>query len=157
MREENLVRQFQNDTNHLKIRKLVDEQVCATLSDRRKILELASLSVIESIRDNPEKYSFLIRNAPTMYTIPDFNPYFMFGQPYMHQQIQQKAYFTEDYVAMLSEDANNLLERLAKVVADEIINEYTVSKSTSRSLPTFLPTSIDFSSNGETTKGLDTE
>jgi hypothetical protein len=92
-----------------------------------------------------------------MNTIPDFNPYFMFGRPHMHQQIQHRAYFTEDYIAMLSEDANNLLERLAKVVEDEIINNYAVSKSTSLSLPTFLPTSRDFSSNEEATKGLDTE
>jgi hypothetical protein len=51
MREENLVRQLQNSTEYLKIRKLVDEQVRAILSVRRKILELASLSVIEAIRD----------------------------------------------------------------------------------------------------------
>jgi hypothetical protein len=158
MKEENLVRQLQNNTEYLKIRKLVDEQVRATLSDRRKILELASLSIIESIRSNPEKYSFLIHNAtPTTNTIPDFNSYFMFGQPHMRQQIQQKAYFTEDYIAMLSEDADNLLERLAKVVEDEIINDYVVDKSPSHSLPAFLPTSGDFSSNEEATKGLDTE
>jgi hypothetical protein len=58
---------------------------------------------------------------------------------------------------MLSEDANNLLERLAKVVEEKVINDYTVSKPTSLSLPTFLLTDRDFSSNEGATKGLDTE
>ncbi len=59
MREENLVRQFQNNWDYLKIKKIVDERVHHALSDGRRILELAALSLIDSIRDNPEKYSYI--------------------------------------------------------------------------------------------------
>jgi len=133
MREENLVRQFQNNTDYLKIKKTVDERAHATLSDRRKILELASLSVIESIRDNPEKYGSLIRyNAPSTsiigYTFPDF-PFFLYGQQSPLQQIQQKVYFIEDYVAMLTEDANKVLEKLVKELGIQIIDKYAVTAS----------------------------
>jgi len=134
MREENLVRQFQNNPDYLKIKKIIDEQVRATLYDRRKILEFASLSVLEAIRDDREKYSSFIRyNASSTstidFTFPDF-PFFLYGQRRQQpqQRIQSKLYFIEDYVAMLS-------DKLAKEVVDEVINEYVVGEPPQPSLP----------------------
>jgi hypothetical protein len=163
MREENLVRQFRNNADYHKIREIIDERVHQALSNGRRILELAALSLIESIRHNPEKYSSLIQyntSVTTDYNISKFDPFFMYRQQpplQQQQQVQSKIYFSEDYIAMLSEDANKLLERLAKVVGEEIINDYAVSKSPSPSLPAFLPASGDFSSNKEARKGLDIE
>ncbi len=142
IREENLIRQFQNNADYLKIREISDERVHHALSDRRRILKLAALSLIESIRANPEKYSSLIQsNTSPMadYNLPSFEPYFMYGQQQPpEQQIQSKIYFIEDYVAMLSEDADKLLERLAIEVGDEVIEDYG-----------------DFYLNKEATRGLE--
>lgn len=86
----------------------------ALLFSKKRLLEFAALSVIESIRKDPEKYFSLGRqnsSATIEYTSLDFNPYYMYGQ---QQHIQSKVYFTEDYVAMLPEDADKLLEKLVK-------------------------------------------
>ncbi|MFZ0894771.1 MAG: hypothetical protein WAZ77_09735 [Candidatus Nitrosopolaris sp.] len=115
----------------------------AFLSSRKRLLEFAALSVIESIRQNPEKYSTLVyqNTSSTMnYTSPDFNPYYMYGQ---QQNIRSKIYFTKDYVAILSKDADKLLEKLVKELGDEVISGYTVSTSPSPSLPALLPSGED--------------
>ena len=65
------------------------------------------------------------------YTSSDFNPYNVYWQ---QQHIQSKVYFTEDYVAMLSEDADKLFDKLAKDLVDETLSDYTVSKA-SATLP----------------------
>lgn len=49
------------------------------------------------------------------------------------QPIQSKVYFIEDYVAMLLEDADKLLEKLVEL-GDEVINDYAVTTATSLSL-----------------------
>lgn len=66
----------------------------------------------------------------------------MFGQSYLHPQQQQiqyqsKIHSIEDYVAMLVEDADKLLEDIATKLSDESINDYTVNKSPQLSLPLF--------------------
>ncbi len=137
-RLETLLTHFENDNEEYgKATKIVEEKVYTFLSSRKRLLEFAALSVIESIRKNPEKYTSLIQQNPfsTMdYTSPDFNPYYMYGQ---QQPIRSKIYFTEDYVAMILEDADKLLENLVKVLGDEVISGYTVSTSPSPSLPAF--------------------
>jgi len=131
MKEEILVRQFENKGEYVKIWKTIEEKAYTILSDRKKLLELAALSTMESIMENPRKYSSLIRynmSSGIDYAVSNFNSYFMYGQPpQIQQQVQSEAYFTEDYIAMLSEDANKFLERLAKVVEDEVINDYAMS------------------------------
>jgi len=129
---EALVRKFENnDSEYIKIRKVVEERAYAFLSSKRKLLELAALSVIESIRENPEKYRFLIRDNTSSAdcTTPDFNPFYMYDPEWPQQQTQSKAYFTEDYVAMLAEDTNKLMVKLAKRLEDEILSDYTVGRT----------------------------
>lgn len=144
MKEEALVRHFENNNEeYRKIRKTVEEKVSAFLSSRKRLLEFAALSVIESIRKNPEKYSTLVHQntSSTMnYTRPDFNAYYMYGQ---QQNIRSKIYFTKDYVAILSKDADKFLEKLVKELGDEVTSGYTVSTSPSPSLPALLPSGED--------------
>lgn len=164
IKEENITRHFQN--NNAEITKIAEEKVRTLLLNNRAFLNLATICILESIMGNPKKYSHLIhQNEYTAmdYTIQDFNPSWMLGQPYLqsqyqHQQHKQsKVYFFEDYLAMISDDANKLLEKLAKVLSEEVINNYPEDKPSSLSLPAFLPTSRDFSSNEEARKGSDTE
>jgi len=147
MKEEVLVRQFENNNGeYLTITKTIEEKVLAAVTNRKKLLELAALSIVESIRENPEKYSSLIpSDTSTDNTFPDFSPYYyMYGPQRPQQQTQSKAYFTEDYVTMLSQDAQKLLEKLVKELGDEVINGHVVSKSASSLLPESFPSSKDF-------------
>jgi hypothetical protein len=58
---EALVKQFENNNEEYdKIRKTVEEKVISTLLDTKMLPKLAVLSMIESIRNNPDKYSPLI-------------------------------------------------------------------------------------------------
>ena len=81
----------------------------------------------------------IININQTDYIIPDFNPFWIYGQPCLQQQQQQhnksKVYFIEDYVAMLTQDAETLFEELVIKVGDEVINDYATSMSTQPSLP----------------------
>jgi hypothetical protein len=59
--KEGLIAPFENNNEeYLNIRKTVEEKVLSTLSDRKALLKLALLSISESIRNSPEKYSPLI-------------------------------------------------------------------------------------------------
>jgi len=66
----------------------------------------------------------------------------MYASP--QQPIQSKVYFIEDYLAMLSEDADKLLEKLVRQLGDEILTGYTANTSR-HSLTSFLPSDEDFS------------
>lgn len=97
---------------------------------------------MESIRKNPEKYRQLVRHNESTtvnYLIPEFNLLWSYGQPYSQKQYQQhnqsKMYFIEDYVAMVSDDGEKLMETLVRELGDELINDYAVSKSPQTSLP----------------------
>jgi hypothetical protein len=51
-----------NDPEYIKLRKTIEEEMLKILSDKRALLNLALLSIAESIRDNPDKYSSLVTN-----------------------------------------------------------------------------------------------
>ena len=68
MREESLVKQFRsNNSEYIKIEKAVEKKVRATLSEVKPLMYLALFCIIESIKENPDKYSPLFyENMPIM-------------------------------------------------------------------------------------------
>jgi hypothetical protein len=62
MKQEGSVKHFENSNEvyYIKIRKTVEEKVNSILSNSKMLLKLAVLSLIESIRNDPDKYSALI-------------------------------------------------------------------------------------------------
>ena len=61
---EDLVRRFENNNEeYLKINQTVKDKVSSILSDGKVLLRLALYSLIESIRNEPFKYSSLIYNT----------------------------------------------------------------------------------------------
>ena len=65
-----LLRQFKNsDENYLKIRYAAKQAVESVLSDRRQLLRLAILSLIESLSADPVKFNFLVHGMPSPLTI----------------------------------------------------------------------------------------
>jgi hypothetical protein len=134
--------QFFEDNNetYLTIKKAVEEKVHSTLSNGKMLLKLAVLSLVESMRNNPDKFSCLLyRNVP-----PSTRDYS--GPYYGSYMYVQKQYLSQDHdgegsvAKILEEEAENLYTKLAKEITDEIINDYASSK-TSSSLP--LLTSSD--------------
>ena len=65
-----LLRQFKNsDEEYLKIRYAAKQAVESVLSDRRQLLKLALLSLIESLRADPIKFNFLVHGMPSPLTM----------------------------------------------------------------------------------------
>jgi hypothetical protein len=72
-RLEAIVTQFKNNNEEYlnKIKQAAYEEVKSVLTDSRLLLKFATLSVIESLRSNPELYNFIsynISNNPTSYS-----------------------------------------------------------------------------------------
>jgi hypothetical protein len=64
MKQEALVKHFENNSEeYIKIKKTVEEKVHSVLSDRRMVLKLGLLSLIESMKNDPGKYSRLIYHS----------------------------------------------------------------------------------------------
>jgi hypothetical protein len=126
-----LVDNFQNnDEGHIKIRNTVEQKVHSILSDKKTLLKLALLSLIESMRNNPDKYNALIfcdtlRIQTTGYS--DYYDTVIYGQ-------QQQQYPSQDYISVLIEEAEKLYNKLAEELGDESISDYAFSISSS-SLP----------------------
>jgi hypothetical protein len=133
MKLEAVVRQFENNSEeYAKIKKTVEEKVHSILSDRRTVLKLALLSLTDSIKNDPDKYSLLIyHNTPS--TI-NFNSQYYDAASYRQQQQQ---YPSQAYTDMLLEEAEKLFNKLVKKLVDETITDY--ASSTSSSLLPLLP------------------
>lgn len=129
MKLQSLVRHFENNNEeYIKIKNTVEEKVHNVLSDRRMVLKLALLSLTESIRKEPDKYSQLIyHNTPST---ANYNSQYYDTASYG----QQQQYPSQVYTDMLLEEAEKLYNKLAKELGDEIISDY-VSRTSSSSLP----------------------
>jgi hypothetical protein len=136
---EGLVQFFEdNNETYLTIRNTVEEKVLGTLSNGKMLLKLALLSLVESIRNNPGKYSSLLYHNVSSSTTDYSSQYY---ESYMYKQKQYTSYNNdgEGSGAMLIEEAEKLYNKLAKELPDEIINDYASSIASS-SLP-LLPSS----------------
>ena len=62
VKQEAIAKHFENSNEvyYIKIRKTVEEKVHSVLSDQRMVLKLALLSLTESMKNDPDKYSSLI-------------------------------------------------------------------------------------------------
>ena len=135
MKLEAAVRYFENNNEeYIKIRKTVEEKVISILSDAKMLLKLALLSLTESMRKDPDKYSSLIYHNNTS-SNADYSSQYYAADSYGQQQQQ---YPSQDYIDMLIEEAEKLYNKLTKEWVDEIITDYAFSISSS-SLPLLSP------------------
>ncbi len=126
MKLEALVKQFENNNEeYVKIRKTVEEKVISTLSDGKLLLRLAVLSIIESIRNNPDKYSSLIYNKNTCSSKSktDYSNQQYFS-PMDGQDRPCEDYYSNACINMLIEESEKLYNKLAKPLVDKIISDY---------------------------------
>jgi hypothetical protein len=126
VRLEGLVDSFQNnDEGYVKIRNTVEEKVVSILSDKKTLLKLALLSLTDSMKNDPDRYSRLVyHNTPSTanYNSQDYDTA-SYGQ--------QQQYPSHAYTDMLLKEAEKLYSKLTKELGDEIISDYAPSTSTS--------------------------
>ena len=94
----NLVAQFKNNNKeYLKIKQAAEEKVKDVLTNSKLILKFAALSVIESLRSNPELYNFILYSISNNTTIN-------YGSNYPSLMLsgrQQQQSFDDNYTALV--------------------------------------------------------
>jgi hypothetical protein len=132
MKLQALVRQVENNNEYLKIKQTVKQEVECILTDRRQLLKLALLSLTDSMKNDPDKYSRLIyHNSPST---ANYNSQYYDTSSYG----QQQQYPSQAYIDMLLEEAEKLYNKLVKKLVDETITDYAFSTSSSL-LPVLPP------------------
>jgi 4-alpha-glucanotransferase len=152
MKQEAVVRQFENSNEgYIKIRKTAEEKVHSILLGRKELLGRAVLCMIESMREDPDKYGPLIyyndNNASSITTTStstiaeyynrQYYTSYTYGGGQQQQHYASKDSFRQAYIHMLSEEPEKLFNSLEKILVDEVIDQY-LSKTPS-SLPMLPP------------------
>jgi len=124
-----------NDDGYTKLIKTIEEEVLRILSNKKALLKLAVLSIAESIRNNPDKYSSLISsrndNSNSSLTTVGYDTGQYIGPDDLH--------ISQNYhVEMLLEEAEKLLNSLAELFVREVVNE-SVSKQSAETTASSLP------------------
>jgi hypothetical protein len=121
-----------NDPEYVKLRKTIEEEIIRILSDNRALLKLAVLSIAESVRNNPDKYNYLVSNynPPSSRSSTDNSCQYMY-QPWQadgqqSEQLQQQPYLR---IKMLIDEANKLYTFLAERFLCDIVNENVSNQS----------------------------
>jgi predicted transcriptional regulator len=99
-----------NSGRYKKVRQIAEKEVNNSLSKPRDILKLAVATVLESLRQNPDKYNFLINT----------NKYY--GGQYAASQSYIDAYRT-----MILDESQKLFELMERGLTSGIINEPTLT------------------------------
>jgi hypothetical protein len=108
----------------LKINQTVKDKASSVLSDGKGLLRLALYSVMESIRNEPIKYSPLIyyynnNNNISLRGTTHYPATSMYGGQ-QQQLISSQDYFTEHYTATLVQEAERLYNKLVKEITKGI-------------------------------------
>jgi hypothetical protein len=140
MKLEAIVSQFENNKQeYLEIRRIAEEKVHSTLSDSKVLLKYAMLSLVESMKKDPDKFTSLIYNdkysstSSTMTYLSQFHASFdMYGKDL---QYPSQDWYADGCLDMLLEEAKIVYDNLAKDCIEGSINEYAASTSSLPSLP----------------------
>ena len=118
-RIENLVTHFKNNNEeYLKIKQEAYEELKSVLTDSKLLLKFATLSVIESLRMNPELYNFIKHDNSNNNTISNGSDYpsLMLSGRQQHQQS-----FNDSYTALIIEEAEKLYNKLRTELTNSVI------------------------------------
>jgi len=130
MKQEALVKHFENrNEEYINIVKTIKDKVHNTLSDKKALLQLVLLSLSESMRSDPDKYSPLIYYNNMSSTTDNCNQQYSLS---MHRQPSPPYdYDIEDCKAILLDEAEKLYTGLEKRLVDEVIGEQASKTSAS--------------------------
>jgi hypothetical protein len=131
MKLEASVSQFENNNQeYLKIRRIVEEKVRDTLSNSKVLLKYAMLSLVQSMKKDPDKFTSIIYDyidSPTSST-QHHAAFDMYGQ---HQEYPSPYNYSDDCVDMLVDEAEKVYNNLAKECIEGSIDEYAASTTSS--------------------------
>ncbi len=140
MKLEAVVRHFEhNNEEFLKIGRIVEDKVHSTLLHSKVLLKYALLSLVESMKKDPDKYSSLIYNdiySSTSTTVYG-SQYLAFDKYGQQQQHPSSVYYSEACIGMLIDEAESVFNKLMRECVDGSIADYAAS--TTSSLPSLQP------------------
>jgi transposase len=127
---EDLVRRFENNNEeYMKINQTVKDKVCSVLSDGKGLLRLALYSVMESIRNEPVKYSPLIYNNISLPGTTHYPASYIYGGQQEQNISSRDYYYMEYYTATLVQEAEKLYNKLVKDLVNRAIDDAAFSRS----------------------------
>jgi hypothetical protein len=118
------------DEEYIKLKKSIEDKVYDSLSDKKRFLELAIFSVMESMRNKPDKYSSLVyhNNENSSKDNSSHSTRQILPPP------PYDSYIIEHYKSTLLEESEKLYNDLVNQLVCEVINE----SITEQSVPTPL-------------------
>jgi hypothetical protein len=126
-RLEALVTQFKsNNEEYLKIKQTAYEEVRSVLSDGKLLLKIATASVIESLRSNPELYNFISYSSSVRTTSATYGSNYLSLVSSGRQQQQQQS-FNDSYTALIFEQAENLYNDFTTELTNRVMVDAAVS------------------------------
>jgi hypothetical protein len=148
MKQEAIVKHFENNNEeYIKIVKTVEVKVHNTLSAVKVFLQLALLSLIESMRSDPDKYTSLIyyddnKSLSSLTTRDNKNQQQHHYPLYMQRRSHSSPYYDydiEDCKAILLDEAEKLYTNMAKKIVCELVNEIISKTSETATSSSMLP------------------
>jgi hypothetical protein len=119
-----------------KIKQAAEENVKSVLTDSKLIFKFATLSVIESLRRNPELYNFIIHdntnNTPICYG--SNYPSLMLSES---QEQQQQQSFNDAYTSLILEESEKLYNKLTTELTNKVITATATIRDSSLLLPAY--------------------
>jgi transposase len=118
-RLESIVTGFKNNNEEYldKIRQAAYGEVKSVLNDSKLLLKFATLSVIESLRSNPELYNF-ISYSTSVKTAATYGYNYV---SFMPTQQQQQQSFNDSYTALILDEAEKLCNNLITELTNRVI------------------------------------
>lgn len=117
MRLNALLRQFKNsDEEYLKIRHTTEQAVRSTLSNNRRLLKFALLSLIESLRGDPIRFNSLVDGTPSQLKSKN---YYANVLPYYSNQHG----YAETLAEVIVDAAASLYEKMVKDFTNQAMSE----------------------------------
>ena len=127
MELDRLLNRFKNNNKeYIKIRFVAKQTVKSALSDKRQLLKLALLSLIESWRANPTKFNFLIHGMSPLLTISKSTMINYAGSrnnqasPFSSYNNQNS--YTENLIEIIVNGATSIYEKMVKDFTNETIS-----------------------------------
>ena len=133
-----------NDEEYVEVIKSIENKISDFLSNKKMLLTVAITSVIESMRNNPEKYSALVyhnnynqsslssNSKDNNSNLSDANRQLILPLP------PYDIYIIEHYKDTMLEEAEKLYNVLVDQLVCEVINE-NVAKQSAETMPSSLP------------------
>jgi hypothetical protein len=133
-----------NNEEYLKVIKSIENKVQDFLSDKKKLLNSAIISLIVSMRNDPEKYYALVyhnnynQNSSTRSEHHNSNLLNASKQAVVLPPPPYDCYITEYYKDIMLEQAEKLYNAIADQLVCEVVNE-NVAKQSAEMMPSSLP------------------